>query len=603
MTESVTDNKLSRRQFVGAAAGGAAALGAGAILAPRLTSLGAPTPAKGAGPVREQAGANQLQATPNGGVPTSWDYQADVVVIGAGAAGMVAAISAAEGGSSVLVVEVNYDIGGHAITAGGHMDQMGPPAQVFASLTAAGNLYNDRALSNVYANNMPRLFDWLIANGLVLSSTSPTYTPCTTLPTTMQSVYPYYEGIVGFGTAIYPQSFEHPSGNGAGAIYRTLENTARNLGVQFLLNWQMTSIIREEPYGGNVLGITAQATGGRFLPGSTTPLTSWKSKGNITLDASTANIRANQAVIICDGGHSSNPDRRMEFDPRQTGVYHTAGEPYSFQNGDGQYAARRIGAALWATGNDTEEIGSELFSPGRIGCQYEYVNLIWEPSSPIFPLARAEGLTISNAADVLEVNMAGVRFIAENQSSYTWVNAAMAINAASAEPDFAAGPTWAIFDSAGVTREGWTIGYPYTDPLFCYSAPDLNTLATEINSNVYMTTPMSGATLAATVARYNSLVSAGKGDTDFGKTPFNQQISTPPYYAAFATAVRHDCLTGIRMNNQAQVLDLDANVIPHLYVAGESAGGFSIHGLSKCMVFGMIAGTNAAQERLQSPLS
>jgi len=221
----------------------------------------------------------------------------------------------------------------------------------------------------------------------------------------------------------------------------------------------------------------------------------------------------------------------------------------------------------------------------------------------MFPLARASGLAISNYADVLEVNMAGVRFVAENASQYTWINAAMALNAASAEPDFAAGPTWAIFDSAGVARENWTLGYPNTDPLFFFSAPDLNTLATEINSNVFMTTPMNGATLAATVARYNILVAAGKGDTDFGKTAFNQQINTPPYYAAFASAVKHDCLTGIRMNTQAQVLDLDANVIPHLYVAGESAGGFSTHGLSKCMVFGMIAGTNAALESEQNPLS
>jgi hypothetical protein len=592
LTDAIADKKLSRRQFVGAAAGGAAVLGAGAVLSPKLTSAAAATGAK-AGAVVNPLQATSLPAQPSD-VPASWDYQADVVVIGAGAAGLVAAIAAARGGSSVLVVEVNYDVGGHAMLAGGHIDQMGPASQVFTSLTAASTPYQDRALANVYANTVARLFNWLIANGLVLSSTSPTYTPCTTLPTTMQSVYPYYEGIVAYGTGIYPENAENPGGNGDAALVRVLENTARSIGVQFLLNWKMTGIIREQPYGGNVLGITANATGGRFLPGSTAPLQSWKSLGNVNLQLSTANIRANQAVIICDGGHSSNPARREEFDFRQTGVYHAAGEPYSFQNGDGLYAARRVGAALWATGNEAD-FGSAITVPGRIGCEYQYANLHWTPGSPIFPLARASGLAVSNFADIIQVNMAGVRFIAENATGYTWLNAAMAINAASAEPDFAAGPVWAIFDSAAVTREGWTLGSPNTDPLFFFQANDLPTLAQQINNNAYQTTPMSGAVLQATVTRYNGLVAAGKGDTDFGKTTFNQQINTPPYYAAFDTPVLHDCLTGVRMDTGARVLDLDANPIPHLYVAGESAGGFAVHGLTKCMVFALIAGTNASQ--------
>ena len=51
----------------------------------------------------------------------SWDLEADVVVIGSGAAGLPAAIKAVDRGASVIVVETNYDIGGHAIISGGHM--------------------------------------------------------------------------------------------------------------------------------------------------------------------------------------------------------------------------------------------------------------------------------------------------------------------------------------------------------------------------------------------------------------------------------------------------------------------------------------------------
>src|SRR2546428_12963516 len=56
-----------------------------------------------------------------GKIPKSWDLEADVVVIGAGAAGLSAAIKAADAGASVIVVETNYDIGGHAIISGGNV--------------------------------------------------------------------------------------------------------------------------------------------------------------------------------------------------------------------------------------------------------------------------------------------------------------------------------------------------------------------------------------------------------------------------------------------------------------------------------------------------
>src|SRR5688572_16084029 len=89
--------KISRRDFVGKAGLGAATLaGAGAI------------------------GGVELEAQHNtaGAVPTTWDFEADVVVIGSGACGLPAAIRAADNGASVLVVEANYDIGGHGIING-----------------------------------------------------------------------------------------------------------------------------------------------------------------------------------------------------------------------------------------------------------------------------------------------------------------------------------------------------------------------------------------------------------------------------------------------------------------------------------------------------
>ena len=56
----------------------------------------------------------------------------------------------------------------------------------------------------------------------------------------------------------------------------------------------------------------------------------------------------------------------------------------------------------------------------------------------------------------------------------------------------------------------------------------------------------------------------------------------------------HDCLSGLRINARAQVIDLRGEVIPGLYCGGESAGGFNQHGLARSIVQGRIAGRDAA---------
>jgi len=50
-----------------------------------------------------------------------WDQEADVVVIGSGAAGLPAAIIARENNASVILVEANRDIGGHAAVSTGNI--------------------------------------------------------------------------------------------------------------------------------------------------------------------------------------------------------------------------------------------------------------------------------------------------------------------------------------------------------------------------------------------------------------------------------------------------------------------------------------------------
>src|ERR1700749_336009 len=96
-----------------------------------------------------------------------WNRTADVVVIGAGAAGLAAAVSARDHGASVVLVEENYDIGGHAMLSGGRVHLGGgnalqkkfnikdSPDQVFddwVSHTRGDSLYNDRDLVRTFAD-------------------------------------------------------------------------------------------------------------------------------------------------------------------------------------------------------------------------------------------------------------------------------------------------------------------------------------------------------------------------------------------------------------------------------------------------------------------
>ena len=102
--------------------------------------------------------------------------------------------------------------------------------------------------------------------------------------------------------------------------------------------------------------------------------------------------------------------------------------------------------------------------------------------------------------------------------------------------------------------------------------------------------------LEETVARYNSFVDAGK-DADFGKPTPKYKIANPPFYAGWATPVLHDTRAGLRINAKCEVQDMNGQVIPGLYCGGESAGGFSQHGLARAICQGYIAGKNAAAEK------
>ena len=263
-----------------------------------------------------------------------WHREADVVVVGSGAAGMPAAIRVRDLKASVIVVEENFDIGGHGIISQGSVALGGGTAlqkkygiddsadQVYLENTRPDHVhtrYNDRAGVRAFADHNVEVFDFLVANGIAFVDAKPANVPAEGVVTPRRSTArPWSQDLK-----------ETINGTAGSGLMRPLEKSARAKGVEILLQHRMTRIVREHGTSGRVLGI------------ATTNLK----------DNSVLNIRARQGVIACTGGSSSNLVIRTIYDPRLTEEYQVGCEPYSRQSGDAEQQGMAIGASLGSTSN------------------------------------------------------------------------------------------------------------------------------------------------------------------------------------------------------------------------------------------------------------
>ena len=282
----------------------------------------------------DQPGAVSTVAVPS---PSFWDKEADIVVIGSGATGMPAAIWAREAGASVILVEAEPDIGGHAITSGGNVPLGGGTAAQRASgildspdLVFLDNTdwsvvqpngfpdyrYNDREIVRAFADENVSTYDWLLAHGVVFADKPPDAFGGTSIGNSalreMHTV-PMHWTIAQTGRP-EPAATAATRSTGNG-LMRPLETAARKAGVEILLEHRMTAIHRESPGAGRVTGIQAAHV------------------GNVL------GIRARKAVIIATGGHTGNVEFRRMFDPRLTEEYcGLGGMPWSDQDASGEIA-------------------------------------------------------------------------------------------------------------------------------------------------------------------------------------------------------------------------------------------------------------------------
>lgn len=668
---------LSRREFFRQ---GAAAAGAGAVAL---------------------AGVETAEAAQHGHI--RWDYEADVVVLGSGGTGLVAAVRAKDLGASVLVLEQNFDVGGKLSHSGGwtslgggdaiqERDRLGldpegwgltdplappedltdDPETLFRDVTDWSVVndaaipeyrFNDRELHRAWADNTVAVRQFLMDNHVRFSRVAGTHygggVSKARAPWAIMKLGDATDIEAGTITREDAGSTEDeksspfnpqalgpgPSAAGFGApgcvyggfiIARSLEYSARKKGVRFMLNRHMDEIIREGGDSGRVIGVRASYTP-RFSPTSGQRLESYWKNGNIEEDKDVVYIRARKAVIVGTGGYWGNIQFRTMFDPRASEPSIQYGNGLmgpSHEDASGIIAGMKVGAAL---GGLLQPYGYDLGMPrlvGILGTGAVYDAVM--PGHPAFEFIRAFGVAIGAVGweHIIAVNQVGQRFYNEisigvdvdSHAAYPpgsggtnvpfkaldWRNssvdhiratyklgsgsdAALAINEGSRAPTYNSGPVWAIFDQAAVDANGWELRSPYiADPPDgnFFKADTLAELSRAVLANPFQKMPLTH--LEETVRRFNGFVDAGK-DEDFEK-PTMHKIETPPFYAALIPMAVNDSYGGLRINGNAQVVDLYGQPIPGLYAGGEASGGGRQHGIGRATVTGFIAATHAVRE-------
>jgi flavocytochrome c len=209
-----------------------------------------------------------------------WDRSADIVVIGAGGAGLSAAVTAAEKGATVLVLEKMPTIGGNTIISGGGLNAADPARQDkkgikdspdlhFKQTLAAGDFRADPEKVKILTSNALDAVKWLESYGMK-----------------------FQDDIIQIYGSLYPRTHMPVEPNGTGYI-RTLKQAADKKGIKILTETKAEELIREKQLSGRVLGVRATDKAGKPLY-----------------------VQAKKAVIIAAGGFGANRELRALHDPR-----------------------------------------------------------------------------------------------------------------------------------------------------------------------------------------------------------------------------------------------------------------------------------------------
>ena len=488
---------------------------------------------------------------------------ADVVVVGAGGAGMTAAITAAAEGKSVVILESQSMVGGNSVRATGGMNagktvyqdenEFGESAGVEKTLKTAAEKYADNetitALAKTvseqwaaYQANPTGYFDSVelmeldtMIGGKGINDPELVETLCANSADAIDWLDEHgitLHNVSSFGGASVkrihrPVNAEGKTVSVGSYMIPLLQENCEKAGVKMMLDTTATEILTDA--NGAAVGVKATGASGE----------------TVTVNA--------KAVVLATGGFGANLDMVVKYKPELKGFMTTNAPGIQ---GQGIEMAQAIGAA-------TVDMDQIQIHPT---VQYDSASLITEG-------LRGDGAVL--------INSEGKRFIDE-------VGTRDVVSAAEiAQPG---SYSWLIIDQKMVDDSSVIQGYIKKG--YTFEGKTYEELAEQIG--------VDGAALAETMNTWNGYVEA-KNDPDFGRTSFADKLDTAPYYAIKVTAGVHHTMGGLKINTNTEVLNENGEIIPGLFAAGEVTGG--VHGanrlggtaVSDFVVFGRIAGAAASK--------
>ena len=488
--------------------------------------------------------------------------EADVVVVGAGGAGMTAAITAAGEGKSVVILESQSMVGGNSVRATGGMNagktvyqdenEFGESAGVEKTLKTAAEKYADNetitALAKTvseqwaaYQANPTGYFDSVelmeldtMIGGKGINDPELVETLCANSADAIDWLDEHgitLHNVSSFGGASVkrihrPVNAEGKTVSVGSYMIPLLQENCEKAGVKMMLDTTATEILTDA--NGAAVGVKATGASGE----------------TVTVNA--------KAVVLASGGFGANLDMVVKYKPELKGFMTTNAPGIQ---GQGIEMAQAIGAATV----DMDQI-------------------------QIHPTVEA------NTAALITEGLRGDGAILINEEGKRFIDEVGTRDVVSAAEIAQTGSySWLVVDQAMVDASSVIQGYIKKG----------YTVTGETYEELGKAMGVDAAAFAETMDKWNGYVEA-KNDPDFGRTSFANPLNTAPYYAVKVTAGVHHTMGGLKINANTEVLNEKGEVIPGLFAAGEVTGG--VHGANRLggnavadfTVFGRIAGAAAS---------